>query len=294
MLERRAAAPPSWSGKAKPAALSPLAVSLSLCRLSPRGSTVSPLPCATTTWSVAAYPLSPRSGNASTICGGSTPGGGGLVDLSPRPRVPGANPRVARVDDHGLAALEILEGGETDIGQLTIAGVREDHGHHVVFGRGQGERPLVARVVEVTDDERDAAASRRTHERLERRAQVGGGTEHGLAITGCVRIGQGMRGGETEDLAHHAHHVLLALLGRHDALDLVGRHDQPDPVVVPDGAEGQECGDLACDPHLGGPTGTEALAGRQIDHEHHGHLALFDEDLHEGLAHPGADVPVDR
>ena len=38
----------------------------------------------------------------------------------------------------------------------------------------------------------------------------------------------------------------------------------------------------------------EALARREVDDEHHGHLALFDEDLHEGVVHARGDVPVDR
>ena len=37
----------------------------------------------------------------------------------------------------------------------------------------------------------------------------------------------------------------------------------------------------------------EALARREVDDEHHRHLALFDEDLDEGLVHARADVPVD-
>jgi hypothetical protein len=51
---------------------------------------------------------------------------------------------------------------------------------------------------------------------------------------------------------------------------------------------------LARDAHLRGAPRSEALARRQVDDEHHGHLALFDEDLDEGLVHPRRDVPVDR
>ncbi len=47
---------------------------------------------------------------------------------------------------------------------------REHHGHDVVLGRGERQRALVARVVEVAHDEGDAAAARSAHERLERRA----------------------------------------------------------------------------------------------------------------------------
>ena len=60
-----------------------------------------------------------------------------------------------------------------------------------------------------------------------------------------------------------------------------------------DRAERAERRDLGREPRLAAALRAEALARRQIDDQHHGHLALFDEDLHVGLVHARADVPVD-
>jgi hypothetical protein len=45
---------------------------------------------------------------------------------------------------------------------------------------------------------------------------------------------------------------------------------------------------------LGRPRCAELLGGREIDEQHHGHLALLGEHLHVGLVHARRDVPVDE
>jgi hypothetical protein len=90
-----------------------------------------------------------------------------------------------------------------------------------------------------------------------------------------LRLVPGVLGREAEDLADHAHHVLVALLGRHELLDHVGREDQPHAVVVLDRAEGAQRADLRGDLGLARAPRAELLARGHVDDEHHRHLALF-------------------
>src|SRR5207253_9303287 len=75
--------------------------------------------------------------------------------------------------------------------------------------------------------------------------------------------------------------------------DLVGEGDEADAVVVADGAEGEDGGQLGGDLALLLEEGAELVAAAAVDEEHDGQLALLDEALDEGVAHAGGDVPVD-
>ncbi len=96
-----------------------------------------------------------------------------------------------------------------------------------------------------------------------------------------------------EELPEDPQDVATALAGRHELLDPVGEDDEPDLVVVLDGAEGEEGADLHGQLPLHPLAGAEVSRGAHVNHQHHRQLPLLLEDLHEGGAAPGRDVPVD-
>src|SRR5205085_3627732 len=84
-----------------------------------------------------------------------------------------------------------------------------------------------------------------------------------------------------------------ALARRDDLLDAVGEVDQADAVVVVQGGEGEQGGQLGDDLAHRLAAGAAAEAGRGVHEEQDGQLALLDVPLEERLAHAGGDVPVD-
>ena len=84
-----------------------------------------------------------------------------------------------------------------------------------------------------------------------------------------------------------------ALARRHELLDLIGESDQSDLVVVADGAEGEQGGQLGGHFTFLLELGAERLAAGAIDQQHHRQLAFFDVAFDERMAHAGGDVPVD-
>src|SRR5262249_2746633 len=78
-----------------------------------------------------------------------------------------ANARARGVDHDALAAFEIFERRESHVWQFFVAWVHEQARNHVVSRRGERQRPFVAAREEITEDERDTAASRDMIKRLE-------------------------------------------------------------------------------------------------------------------------------
>ena len=99
---------------------------------------------------------------------------------------------------------------------------------------------------------------------------------------------------EAEDLAHDPHHVLVALLRGHDLSMCSVPRMSPTRSLFLIALKAQSAAISAATRALVARLRSEALARREVDHEHHGHLALFDEHLHEGVVHARRHVPVDR
>ena len=150
----------------------------------------------------------------------------------------------------------------------------------VVAARGDAQRPLVARDrrQEIGDQEGHRLPPHHVAEELQPGAERG---PPALLLEG-------------EDLAHHAQHVPLALLGRHELLHLVGEDDEADPIVVADRREGQHRRQLGRQVPLLPHARAEPPRGRHVDQQEHRHLALLGEELHVGVVHARRDVPVDE
>src|SRR5437764_15282544 len=84
-----------------------------------------------------------------------------------------------------------------------------------------------------------------------------------------------------------------ALAGRDEVLDAIGKLDQADAVVVADGAEGEDGGNLGGNLAFLLVSAAIAETGAGIDDEHDRQLAFLNEALDEGMPHPRGDVPVD-
>ncbi len=57
--------------------------------------------------------------------------------------------------------------------------------------------------------------------------------------------------------------------------------------------EGEDGGDLGGEFALGLLAGAEEAGAAEVDHEHEGQFAFFDEFFDERMVHAGGDVPID-
>src|SRR5262249_21773797 len=112
-------------------------------------------------------------------------------------------------------------------------------------------------------------------------------------VEGAAQRRAAVFGPEEQDVADQAEDVAGALPRRHEAFDAGGELDQADLVVVADGAESDDRGELGGDLALLLQHGAEVVAAATVGDEQDGQLALLDEALDEGVAHAGGDVPVD-
>ena len=99
---------------------------------------------------------------------------------------------------------------------------------------------------------------------------------------------------EEQNLADQAQRVRAAFLRRDEELDLVGEEKQPDLVVIPDRAEGEQRRDFRRQFAFRLRIAAEISRRAHIHDEHHGELALLREFLHEGVAHARGHIPIDR
>jgi len=98
---------------------------------------------------------------------------------------------------------------------------------------------------------------------------------------------------EGDQVADHPERVGTPLGRPDDELHSVREDEGSHAVVVPCGGERQHGGDFDGEAGLGVGTAELQRAGL-IDHEQQRHLPLLVVGLHEGMPHPGRDVPVDR
>ncbi len=88
---------------------------------------------------------------------------------------PGAQQRVAGVDDELLPGLGVLDDDQADVGQLVVGGVHDAQRDDLVAGRQAQQRPPpVAVADEVGDDHDQGAAPGHLGGRVEHRREVGG------------------------------------------------------------------------------------------------------------------------
>ena len=98
---------------------------------------------------------------------------------------------------------------------------------------------------------------------------------------------------EAQDLANHPPDVGRAFLGRNVALDVIGEDQEPDPIVGLDRGVGEQRRDLRRHLVLELRAGAERPRGADVDHQHHGQLALLAVHLDERVPHARRDLPVD-
>ncbi len=97
---------------------------------------------------------------------------------------------------------------------------------------------------------------------------------------------------ERHEIADHPQGVGPALRGPHDVLRHVGEEQRADAIVVARRRERQHGGDLHGEARFG--VGTAEMQRPGLIHdEKDRELAFLHERLHERMAHPGRDVPVD-
>ena len=76
-------------------------------------------------------------------------------------------------------------------------------------------------------------------------------------------------------------------------LDLAGHQDQADLVIIADGAQREQGGNLGDHIALALHDGAKRHAGAGVHEQDDGQLALLDIALDERMPHAGGDVPVD-
>ena len=132
--------------------------------------------------------------------------------------------------------------------------------------------------LEIGDEENDRAPRDDVVQIIERQARQG---------AAALRL-------EVKNFADQTQRVRAAFLRRDEKLDLIGKENQPDLVVVPDRAEGEEAGDFGRELALRLRDAAEISRSAHIDHEHDRELAFLGEFFHKGVAEPRRHVPIDR
>ena len=191
------------------------------------------------------------------------------------------------VDFYDVAGLGVLQDKPAERRKFAFVTVGDEDGDDVVAAvglteRGEGEAFHVvgARAVaeeEVGEDDDDGAMGGDAAEEFEGLVDVGGVV---------LRL-------EEKNFADDAQDVAAAFAGRDVFLDDVGEEDEADLVVVADGGEGEDGGDLGGEFALGLGAGTERAGAAEVHEEHDGEFAFLDEFFDEGMVHPRGDIPVD-
>ena len=184
---------------------------------------------------------------------------------------------VTGVDQEGFTGFGVLELHEACGREFHFARVHHGDRKHVVALAQNLERILETFVQKVAHHDDDGAAVQDLACILQRHLRVG-------AVV--LRL-------EIKDFSDEAQYVLAAFLRRDEQFDLVGVDEQADLVVVLDGGKGEECGEGRHDFALHLLAGTEFRRAGGVDHQKHGHFALFDKLFHIRRARTCGHVPVD-
>ena len=112
-------------------------------------------------------------------------------------------------------------------------------------------------------------------------------------VEGLIKIGAAEGGLEEKDFADDAQDMAPAFAGRNKFFDGAGEEDQADFIVVADGGKSEDRGDFGGQFAFGLGAGAEQSGAAEIDQEHDGELAFFDEFFDEGMVHAGGDIPID-
>ncbi len=185
---------------------------------------------------------------------------------------------VAGVDLDLLAGLGVLERDDPDIRQHFLALVLHMERDEIVPPAGDRELAREVARLEVGDEKHDRATRLHFVQVSQRQRRIG---------PAALRF-------EEENFADQTERVRAAFLRRDVELHLVGEEEQPDLVVIPDGAEGEQAGHFRREFALRLRDAAKTAGGAHVDHEHDCELALFGELFHKGHAEARGHIPIDR
>ena len=195
---------------------------------------------------------------------------------------PGAQQRVAGVDDELLPGLGVLDDDQAGVGQFVVGGVDDAQGDDLVARHQAQQRPLpVAVADEVGDDHDQGAAPGELGDRVEHRREVGraaagaGRRRSWRARRRCAARACGPVPGGTVRTAPGV------------------VEQRADAVPAPAEQPGEHQGKLAEHVVLAAPGRAHRHGRRTVEHQPHGELAVLGEHAKLRLVQPGGDVPVD-
>ena len=189
-----------------------------------------------------------------------------------------ANTGIRRIDGCRFAGLDIGHFHQSDVRERLFEQIADRNGDEVVPPANPAQRAFITGIGKIAEHEHHRAAPLGPHERVEADAEVG-------AAAGRL---------EKQNVAQEPLAMPSAFPRRDVMLDAVADDQQSDAIVVAEGGESQDRGELGDDRPLGQAAAAEIEAGTAVHHKQHGEFALFNEPLQERLAEPGGDFPVDR
>ena len=181
------------------------------------------------------------------------------------------------IDHHPLTGLSVFKLDQSYIGKGPFTGISNRDRGEVVFTSRDMQGIALAEAGKVGDQKTDCTLLEDFTQEIECFFEVGGSV---LSFMG-------------ENISDDIPDVGPALLWRDIMLDGIGEDNEPDPVVFADRSECEDRGDLGRYLVFGFVLGPEITRRADVNHEHHGQLALFAVDLHVRLGGPGSNFPVD-
>src|SRR4029453_12147454 len=185
---------------------------------------------------------------------------------------------IGRVDFNLIASFGVLQSDDADVRQRLFPLIVNTDRDKIVPSPAPGERSREIRRLKIRDKKDHCAACNNLIQIIECQRRF---------RTASLRL-------KKQNLTNKTQGMRPTFFRRNKKLNAICEKNEANLVVVPNGAESEQAGDLCGQFTLGLRNASEISGCANIDNEHHSKLALLCKFFYKSCAQTGGHVPVDR